>query len=158
MTDVHKTGLGTQLRLLLLQLDGELTAHYRRQGHQFRPRFYPVFQLLMRNEGASVSEIADQLQCSQPAATQTLAEMKRCDFIEYAKGSDQRERIVSLSQHGLSTAKELQPIWKAVALAASQLDDELPYPLSTILDEALAALTLKSFPERIAEFSSREED
>ncbi|MEO0461504.1 MAG: MarR family transcriptional regulator [Pseudomonadota bacterium] len=150
--------MGTQLRLLLSQLDGELTALYKRQGHQFRPRFYPVFQLLLRNEGASVSEIADHLQCSQPAATQTLVEMKRCDFIKYAKGRDRRERIVSLSQHGLFTAKELQPIWNAVGRAASQLNDELPLPLSTILDEALAALARKSFPERIAEFSSTEED
>lgn len=158
MSSVHRTGLGTQLRLLLSQLDGELGALYKRQGHQFRPRFYPVFQFLLLYEGASVSEIAEHLQCSQPAATQTLTEMKRCEFITYGRGRDRRERIVSLSQHGLHTAEELQPIWNAVGHAASKLDKELSHPLSTILDEALAALARQSFPERIAEFGFPKED
>lgn len=149
-----RPGLGTQLRLLLAQLDGELTEVYKAEGHQFRPRFHPVFQLLLESKEASISEVANHLQASQPAATQTLAEMRRLDLVSYVAGCDRRERIVKLSPCGIELAKRLRPTWDAVRRAAVQLDDELSYPLSAILDEALIALRHKSFPDRIAECRS----
>ncbi|MEM6827365.1 MAG: MarR family winged helix-turn-helix transcriptional regulator [Pseudomonadota bacterium] len=145
-----ETGLGTQLRLLLAHLDGELAALYKQAGHEFRPRFYPVFQLLLDRDGALVSDIAHHLRTSQPAATQTLAEMTRLDLVFYETGKDRRERIVKLTPHALKVAQDLEPIWDAVGRAASQLDGELSHPLSAILNEALAALERTSFPERIA--------
>lgn len=151
-------GLGTKLRLLISQLDGELAGLYERRGQQFRPRFFPVFQLLLAREQASVSEIAGHLQASQPAATQTLAEMKRLNFIAYGAGRDRRERIVKLTPHALDLTQDLQPIWDAVERAASQIDDELSYPLSAILDEALAALARKSFSDRISECALPKEE
>lgn len=151
MLPASQLGLGTRLRLLLARLDGELAELYKSEGHPFRPRFYPVFQLLMQREQASVSEIAGHLQVSQPAATQTLAEMKRLDLVTYAAARDRRERVVKLTPHAIDVAEELQPLWEAVGRAATQLDQELSYPLSAILDEANLALARKSFPDRIAE-------
>ncbi|MBD2841360.1 MarR family winged helix-turn-helix transcriptional regulator [Erythrobacter rubeus] len=144
-------GLGTKLRLLLARLDGELAALYAKGGHNFRPRFYPVFQLLLQCEESSVSEIANYLQATQPAATQTLSEMKKLDLVEFAAGKDRRERIVTLTPHALEMAGDLRPLWDAVGRAANELDEELSHPLSAILDEALAALARKSFPDRISE-------
>ncbi|MGB3805798.1 MAG: hypothetical protein WA936_01225 [Erythrobacter sp.] len=144
-------GLGTKLRLLLALLDGELGALYKQQGHEFRPRFFPVFQLLLDQDKASVSEISVALQTSQPAATQTLAEMKRLDLVAYQSGNDRRERLAHLTPKALELARELQPTWEAVQSAAQQLDRELPHPLSDVLDEALAALNRKSFTDRIRE-------
>ncbi len=127
---------------------------YEREGHNFRPRFYPVFQLLLARKQASVSAIASHLQVSQPAATQTLAEMKRLRFIVLEAGADRRERLVKLTPHALETIDALQPIWDAVEQAAAQLDDELSHPLSKIIDEANAALSRESFPDRIAKHRS----
>lgn len=149
-----KSGVGTQLRLLLTQFDGELSEIYRAQGYQFRPRFYPVFQLLMERKQASISEIANHLQASQPAATQTLAEMRKLDLIAFQAGRDRRERIVKLTPRALDLAEALRPTWEAVRQAALQLDRELSHPLSAILDEALSALRRKSFPDRISECHS----
>lgn len=148
---IAEVGLGTKLRLLISLLDGELSGLYERQGQGFRPRFFPVFQLLLARKKASVSEIAAHMQASQPAATQTLAEMKRLKFIAYETGRDRRERIVKLTPYAVDLVPDLRPIWDAVRCAASQIDDELPYPLSAILDEALSALARKSFSERISE-------
>ena len=151
MNHFQELGLGTKLRLLLANLDGELADIYRHQNSVFRPRFYPVFQLLLERNEASVSEVTSRLQCSQPAATQTLVEMKRLGLIAEAKGNDRRKRIVQLTPYAFDVARALQPTWDAVACAASQLDAELSHPLSAILDEALAALARKSFLDRISE-------
>ncbi|MGB3471494.1 MAG: hypothetical protein WBA51_11785 [Erythrobacter sp.] len=158
MKIIHYGGLGTALRLLLAQLDGELAQIYEAEESEFRPRFYPVFQLLLETGHASVSEIASSLQVSQPAATQTLVEMKRLGFVSYEAGSDRRERIVRLTPHALATAESLRPTWIAIGEAAAQLDRELSAPLSMILDEAIAALTRKSFPDRISQYRRPKEE
>ena len=154
MLPVAQVGLGTKLRLLLARLDGELAELYKSEGYHFRPRFYPVFHLLMRSEQASVSKIASHLQVSQPAATQTLTEMKRLNLVTYKAGRDRRERVVNLTPHAIETAEKLQPLWEAVERAATQLNEELSYPLSAILDEANFALAKRSFPDRIAKHRS----
>lgn len=151
MIRIPKPGLGTRLRRLLAQLDGELVELYKSEGHQFRPRFYPVFELLLASEKASVSEVASHLEVSQPAATQTLAEMKRLGFVTYEQGADRRERYAKLTPHALATARLLEPLWNAVGAAARQLDEELSHPLSDTLDEAIAALDDRSFRERVSD-------
>ncbi len=145
-----QSGLGTKLRLLLARLDGELSDLYAAQGHDFRPRFFPVFQLLIRDGAASVGAVAKSLRASQPAATQTLAEMTRLGFIEMRPGADRRERVVELTESGKETAAMLVPTWRAVGAAARELNAELSCPLSQILDEAIEALDRTSFGIRIA--------
>ena len=147
----YPLGLGTRLRILLAKLDGELAELYKVEGHEFRPRFYPVFQLLSERDQASVLEIAEHLRVSQPAATQTLSEMRRLGLVTQKTGADRRGRLVALTPQAIEMTQALQPLWNAVARAASQLDEELACPLSDLLDEAIAALEEKSFPQRIAE-------
>lgn len=151
-------GLGTLLRVLLAMLDGELNQLYRAQEVDFRPRFYPVFQLLLAQEHATISDIAKHLQASQPAATQTLAEMRKLDLVAYVDGQDRRERIVVLTDKALALARTLTPIWDAVGRAADELDCELSHPLSAILGEALAALKREGFSDRIARSQSLDGD
>jgi DNA-binding MarR family transcriptional regulator len=110
--------------------------------------------LLARGQ-ASVSGVASHLQASQPAATQTLAEMRKLDLVAYETGRDKRERLVMLTDKARAMADALAPTWDAIGRAAKQLDSELSYPLSEILDEALSALRRKSFPDRISECRSR---
>lgn len=150
MPSPELAGLGTKLRLLLTRMDGDLAALYGQMDTDFRPRFYPVFQILLREGEALVSDIARALQVSQPAATQTLAEMKRLGFVSIEKGRDARERRVSLTPHAHETAESLAPLWAAVSASADELDTELSQPLGRSLDEANAALARESFADRIA--------
>ena len=150
-------GLGSKLRMLLARLDGDVTALYKREGYSFRPRFYPVVWFLMQQEQASVSAIARVLRTTQPAATQTLSEMKRIGLVTIATGADRRERVVCLTQEAKRLATALQPTWDAVHLAAEQLDSELSYPLSAIVDEALCALEDRSFEDRILDCRAQQE-
>lgn len=151
MNSLNQSGLGTKLRLLLAKLDGELIELYKLDGTAFRPRFYPVFQLLLQSEQATVGEVGNALQATQPAATQTLQQMARLDFISWKRSDDGRERIVALSPHGISTANKLMPTWQAVSAAATDLDRELSFPLGSLLDEAIEALNHKGFADRVGD-------
>jgi MarR family transcriptional regulator, organic hydroperoxide resistance regulator len=137
-------GLGTRLRVLLAALDGELQTLYDEMGVPFRPRFYPVVQHLLAEGASAVGELAARTGVSQPAMTQTVAEMVRCGLLE--RGSGRRLRLTA---DGRELCLRLAPVWRATAAAASELDRELPAPLGATLIAALSRLAEKPFQARI---------
>ena len=143
------SGLGTRLRTVLSMLDGDVEALYIRFGTGFRPRFYPIVMHLIEHDTATISELAVAAGVTQPAATQTISEMEKLGFVNVSAAADRRARAVVLSREGQEIARQLAPMWSAIDLAARQLDAELPYPLSTVLDEAIAALHEERFIDRI---------
>ena len=142
-------GLGTKLRRLTAALDTEVQGVYDQLAVPFRPRFYPIVQMLLAAESRSVTEIAEATGVSQPAATQTINEMKRLLLVEACPGADRRARMIRLSARGKAVARELAPVWAATHRAGAGLDAELSANLHVTLDEALAALGRRSFGTRI---------
>ena len=142
-------GLGTQLRHLIASLDGDVQQIYAARGEPFRPRFFPIVQSLLRHGACGVNALAQATGVTQPAATQTLAEMARLGLVALSPGRDRRERKAELTNEGRRLAERLRPVWEAVEGAAAELDAELPSPLAATLAGALAALDRTSFRERI---------
>ena len=143
------SGLGTQLRHLLASLDGAVQDIYDRLGVEFRPRYYPVVRLLLERESAGVGAIAIATGVSQPAATQTINEMKKLGLVEQALGDDRRHHLLRLTAKGHELAMQLARTWKAVDRAAQRLDEELPCGLELVVASALAALQRQGFADRI---------
>ncbi|WCL53917.1 MarR family winged helix-turn-helix transcriptional regulator [Gimibacter soli] len=149
MNNISNRTLGTLIRHLLAHLDGDVQAAYDELGVPFRPRFYPIVQFLLANGQAGVNEIAAHIGVSQPAATQTLGEMKKLGLIAIEPGEDRRHKQVSLTDAGLSLAARLASLWQAVHTAADSLDREIGTSLSDLLGRTLEALERQSFLTRI---------
>lgn len=130
-------------------LDGDVEALYARADAPFRARFYPVVAHLLAETRASVGALASAAGVSQPAITQTLAEMEKLGLIEVSVAQDRRARSIALSQACEAMARTLVPAWLAIDAAADELDRELPFALSAILDAAIDALRKESFLDRI---------
>jgi DNA-binding MarR family transcriptional regulator len=143
------SGLGTRLRHLVAALDGDVQSLYDEAGLDFRPRFYPFVQLLLRDGTMNVVTLAAEAGVTQPAATQTLNEMKRLGVVETVPGQDRRARAVRLTDEGRTLAQKLKPLWEAVSEAAAELDRELPVPLLATIEAALCALERQPFHARI---------
>ena len=142
-------GLGTQLRHLIASLDGDVQQIYAALGERFRPRFFPIVQSLLQHGACGVNALAQATGVTQPAATQTLAEMAKLGLVTLSPGRDRRERKAELTDDGRRLAERLCPVWDAVEGAAAELDAELPSPLSATLAGALAALDRTPFRERV---------
>lgn len=138
-------GLGTRLRLLLAALDGELQALYDTLGEPFRPRFFPVVQALRARGTDTVGGLAERTGVSQPAMTQTLAEMRARGLVETGGPG----RRVRLTAEGEALCARLEPVWRAVGAAADELDGELAAPLGATIAAALERLAERPFGERI---------
>lgn len=144
-----RSGLGTQLRTLLELLDGELESIYVDEGLDYRPRFTPVLRALLEESPLTVGLIAAKAGLTQPAATQTLTLMLARDWVTLqADPADARRRLYAPSAKARDALPRLQAIWATTGGAARGLDAELSMPLSALLDEAIAALRQRSFPQR----------
>ena len=148
-------GLGTKLRNLILRLDGDVQYIYDELDLRFKPRFYPVVRLLLDEGPQNVNAIAQKIGVSQPAATQTLAEMKKLRLTTTKPRADRRLQMICLTAQGEELAESLEPIWNAVHRAASRLEAELTLKLGAAVDEALAALDQQPFHQRVRTELSR---
>lgn len=142
-------GLGTLLRALLAKLDPVVEQAYAEAVPSMRVRYFPVMRALAHGGSATIGDLAQQAHVSQPAMTQTVAQMIRTGFLEPVSSADARHRKVMLSSKGCGAADTLIPEFNAVARAAQTLDNELTMLLSDLLREALAALSNRDFHARI---------
>ena len=146
-----KPTLGTQLRHLLELLDGAVEQSYRDAGLSYRPRYTPVVRALIDRETATIGQIAEAAQITQPAATQTIALMIKEGLVSAEPGSkDGRQRLVRLTDASRELLPRIQACWQATANAAAQFDADLAVPLSHAVADAIASLEAKPFSERIA--------
>ncbi|SFQ55045.1 Winged helix DNA-binding domain-containing protein [Amycolatopsis arida] len=143
--------LGTRLRHLLELLDGDLAALYPELGLDgWRPRYTPFVRALVRLGPSSIHDLARAVSVTHSAASQTVAQMHRQGLVRLAKGADARQRIVHLTERTRVLLPKLDIEWAAASAAVADLDAELPYPLSDVVDAALRALRRRPMRDRIA--------
>lgn len=143
--------LGTRLRRLLELLDGDVAAVYTDLGlDRFRPRFTPIVRVLAASGPSSICELAAATGVTHSAASQTVTQMAKQDLVMLTPGQDARQRIVRLTPKAERLLPTLDNEWAATTAAVKELDAELSFPLSQLLDEALQALRRRPMRQRIA--------
>ena len=113
---------GTTLRRLSERLDREVQAIYHGAGIRFEPRWFAVFTALRDHGPLTVGELAQRLGISHPAVSQVRAALQGEGLIEALPDpADRRSHRLALSVHGEETARQLAPLWAAIAAATEQL-------------------------------------
>ena len=145
-------GLGTRLRHVLELLDGDVAQVYADLGlSDYRPRFSPVVRALVMLGPSSIRDLARAIGVTHSAASQTVAQMSRCDLVALEPGADARQRIVRLTDR----ARSLQPVidaeWAATGAAVEAMDAELPVPLGEMLAAILRAVERRPLRQRIGD-------
>ncbi|MFE9750005.1 MarR family winged helix-turn-helix transcriptional regulator [Saccharothrix saharensis] len=144
--------LGTRLRHLLDLLETDVARVYTDLGLPgFRPRYTPVIRLVHTHGPQSIRDLADTIGVTHSAISQTANQMRRDGLVDLKPGDDARHRIVHLTDHARAILPTLDAEWTATTAAARDLDAELPYPLTTLVDAALRALGEKSLRDRITD-------
>jgi DNA-binding MarR family transcriptional regulator len=144
------TFLGSRLRHLLELLDGDVAAVYADLGlPDVRPRFAPVVRTVTQGGPCTIRDLAAAIGVTHSAASQTVAEMARHDLVRLEPGDDARQRIVHLTDRAARLMPVIEAEMAATDAAAEALDAQLPYPLSRLVEEAVAALEHRPMRDRI---------
>lgn len=115
-----------------------------------RPRFaYPLIRLAHTGP-LTIRELAESLDMTHSAISQTLTAMRKEGLVETVPGPDARTRVVDLTGRGRDLVPFLEAEWRATEDAAAELDAELPFGLADYIAAVRERLEQRSFTDRIA--------
>ncbi|MET7861371.1 MarR family transcriptional regulator [Streptomyces sp. NPDC005318] len=138
------------LHKLLAAMDAEIEQLYVARGIRgVRPRFaYPLIRLAHAGP-LTIRELAESLDRSHSAISQTIAAMRKEDLVTSSPGPDARTRRIDLTERGRSLVPFLEAEWRATHAAVAELDGETPYALTSVVEELRRALEHRSMGRRI---------
>ncbi|MGC5165323.1 MarR family winged helix-turn-helix transcriptional regulator [Luteimicrobium sp. DT211] len=139
------------LTLLLRDLDDQIATLYATAGIEgVKPRYSLPLVWLDQDGPLTIRTLADRCDVTHSAMSQTVSAMRDADLVRTVSGPDARTRLVELTEHGRSLVAYLVDEWNATEAAVRELESELPYPLTRVVDDLHAALARRSFRDRIA--------
>lgn len=144
--------LGTRIKNLSELLMRDVSRIYKDQDVDFKPRWFTLFQLIIRKTEISVTEIAKELKQTHPAVVQVVNSLEKKRLVTTRKDkTDQRKRLVRLTKKGKKLAEDLNPVWEAVQQAAQEILTESEPDLLSNIAKVEKALKQKSTYQRIKE-------
>jgi DNA-binding MarR family transcriptional regulator len=142
---------GTRIRRLSEAVDRAVAELYRDLDVRFEPRWAALVNYLAGRDRASVTEAAYQLGQTHVAVVQVVNMLVREGLAESViDPADRRRRILRLTEPGRELARNLEPVWTAVAEESDALLREAPLFLDQLerlelaLDERPLAGRLRS--------------
>jgi DNA-binding MarR family transcriptional regulator len=151
-SDPTEHGRWRQLRLLQAAMDADIARIYAEaQISELKPSF--VMELLRLNARGpmTITELARSVQLTHSAVSQKVAAMRAAGWVRTTTGADARSKKVALTAKARRIAGRLAAEWRATEVAIAEIETEIPYPLSQVVNDIENALQRKSFHDRIAE-------
>lgn len=131
-------------------MDAEIEQVYVERGIEgVRPRFvYPLIRLAHTGP-LTIRELAESLGRSHSAISQTVAAMRNAGLVTSEPGPDARTRRIDLTDRGRSLVPFLEAEWRATHSTVAELDGEVPYAMTAVVEEVRRALERRSMRQRI---------
>jgi len=144
--ELKSYAFGSRLKNLSDQFMNDVARIYKEYHIDFEPRWFPFFQMLLKEDNLSIGQMAAEIKQSHPAVVQVINVLDRKGLIIARKDhKDQRKRLVSLSKRGRIIAEELSDLWEDIHVAAENLlNDSAPefLPIMTKLEHALNEMSI----------------
>ena len=136
---------------VLSGIDDEIARVYAENGiPDLKPTWaMEIIRLHVRGP-MTIAELARSVERTHSAMSQKVAAMRAAGWLETSPGPDARSKKVSLSPKAERIAAKLAAEWRATEASITELEAEIPYPLTRVADDIAAALARQSFHDRIA--------
>ncbi|HWV69021.1 MarR family winged helix-turn-helix transcriptional regulator [Chitinophaga sp.] len=116
--------ISTRLQRLSDQLRKDGLQIYKANGIDFEPKWFPVIYTLHLKPVLSVVEIAGEIGYSHPSTISLLKELEKQKLIRSKKDkTDERKRLIQLTEKGKVLISDMQPIWNKMVVALTALTD-----------------------------------
>lgn len=145
------------LRLLLDAMDADIARLYAERGITgIRPRFVMPLIRLARRGPMTIRQLAAALDMTHSAASQTVSALRREGMVQSVPGADARTREVRVTERARAVVPFLEAEWRATERAVAELEAEIPYSLTQVVQDLETALARRSFHDRIVDNLARE--
>ncbi|WP_372493849.1 MarR family winged helix-turn-helix transcriptional regulator [Prauserella aidingensis] len=148
--DPTDVGFWRPLRRLQDAMDAEIARLYAERGVDVRPRHTMPLIRLGRRGPMTIRRLAESTEVTHSAMSQTVASLRGDGLVTTRPGDDARTRVVELTDAGRELVPFLEAEWRATEEAVAELDAELPYSFTRVVEDMAAALERRSFRDRIA--------
>ena len=143
--------------LLLSGMDDEIARVYADNGiEDLKPTWVLEIVRLHARGPMTIAELARSVGRTHSALSQKVAAMRAAGWLATSQGRDARSKTVTLTPKAERVAALLAAEWRATEAAITELEAELPYPLTRVAEDIRSALAAKSFHARITEHLSAE--
>ena len=140
--------VATRLQRLSDQLRKEGQLIYKANGIDFEPKWFPVIYTLHLKPVLSVTEIAMEIGYSHPSTISLLKELEKQKLIRSKKDrTDERKRLLLLTEKGKTLIAQMQPVWKKMAAALADLTNT-KNNLMKAIEEVEQQMKVSGFLER----------
>jgi DNA-binding MarR family transcriptional regulator len=137
---------------VLSGIDDEIARVYADNGiPDLKPTWaMEIIRLYVRGP-MTIAELARSVERTHSAMSQKVAAMRGAGWLETSPGPDARSKKVTLTPKAERIAAKLAAEWRATEASITELEAEIPYPLTRVADDIAAALARKGFHDRITE-------
>ncbi|HEX9512186.1 MAG TPA: MarR family transcriptional regulator [Puia sp.] len=151
MNAINQAGIlaiSTRLQRLSDQLRKDGLLIYKANGIDFEPKWFPVVYTLHIKPVLSVVEIAAEIGYSHPSTISLLKELEKQKLIRSGRDkADERKRLIRLTDKGKVLVEQMQPVWKIMTAAVTELTDTANN-LMRAIDEVEEQMKRQSFSQR----------
>lgn len=137
------------LRKLLQAMDDDISRLYRDRGIGIQPAHSMVIIRLASAGPMTIRALADSLAITHSATSQKVSALRTAGHVVDTAGDDLRTKVIALTERGAELAPFLAAEWSATEAACADLESELPYALSRVVDDMREVLQRSSFHDRI---------
>jgi DNA-binding MarR family transcriptional regulator len=137
---------------LLADMDDEIARVYADNGiEDLKPSWVLEIVRLRARGPMTIAELARSVGRTHSALSQKVAAMRAAGWLETTPGRDARSKTVALTAKAERVAALLAAEWRASEAAITELEAELPYPLTRVAGDIRSALARRSFYDRVTE-------
>lgn len=114
LNDLEYLGVTARIKRLSDSLHYSMKELYATQGIDIEPSWHLIFIILKKNKSMSFVELAEKLNISKPALTKMISRMLGKGYINIlGDTSDNRKKMVSLSDKAISSLPMFEKVWEA---------------------------------------------
>jgi MarR family transcriptional repressor of mepA len=114
--------MSTRLQRLSEQIRKDGLLIYKSYGVDFEPKWFPVIYTLYLKPELGVMDLAHEIGYTHPSTISLLNELEKKKLIKSSRDkTDERKRMIQLTEKGLKMVEQVKPVWKVITEAITEL-------------------------------------
>ncbi len=147
---VGKIALGTRMRMLSESIMEDAKGIYGMYDVALKPKWFPVFYVLSKNEEKSITAIAKEIGHSHPSVSKTIREMVKAGVaVEQKDKTDGRKNMLQLTSKGRELAIKIKDQYTDIDSAVGEALEQTTHNIWKAMEELEFLLEDQSMLQRV---------